>query len=1298
MLLSFDEWKTKLQSRWQAWTADPRAMLNALGANSLYLGLAGTALYPIAEAVARGDLAALGLLYTLGANVGVNLIANSIQHWKNESDAACQLVATVPEHPELVTALDAILQKLDAIAQVQSGLSPADRDWFARTLQADAAHFKSALAVGAVTNTGDGSIAIGQRATSAGKGGIAISRDLAGGANVYNVAGDMVQEKHERMVQSGVNVETQIVPTGETASTEIAWSERSDEAITFFEEACQKPNLREHELLKLFYDWSLVTDPHGGHLTVVGALLFCPDDRIPKTCHADVQIDNRIAGRIRNLHGYNLLNMYKELQRELSPLWEGKWEDINKRDSVGRLVRIGTYPRDAVIEALVNFIIHRDYRISDLGYITIENDFVEFKNPGVSSYSSGELLTTEEPLQPKYERNQAVIEMFSRTALNQRRGGGILKIRRLLQENGHIKDDGVPAIEIENDTKRARFRLRMYARREIVITSTAIAPASAESLRIAYLNWMLTSTRNVPLAGVDPKAVAEDVHADLDLAAVYTSLNTLRAEATLERGLRPDRAVRRLSALEVLNAEQHLVLLGNPGSGKSTFINFVTLCLAGENLGHPVANLERLIVPLPQAEESQLQPWEHGQLVPIRVVLRDLAARGLPPVGQVASGDMLWKFIVAELPETLREFAAPLRQELLDYGGLVMLDGLDEVPEADQRRDLVRAAVQGFVAMFPRARVLVTSRIYAYQKQAWKMDGFVEVVLAPFERGQIRRFVEGWYAHVGPLCGLSTDEARGRAVLLNTAIEHSARLAELATRPLLLTLMASLHAWRGGTLPEQREELYADAVELLLDQWEGQKVRRGADGQPQLIQPSLAEWLKVDQKAMRALLNRIAFEAHRDQPDLIGTADVAQDRLVRELMRLATNPDARPQRLIEHLSVRSGLLEPRGIGVYAFPHRTFQEYLAACHLADHDFPDELARLLRAEPNRWREVVLLAGAKASRGTATAAWLLAEALCYAPCAAPASREPQPEADYWAALLAAQVLMENNCLANVAERNRSKVEHIRGWLVHCLTLGALPPVDRAEVGRALSVVGDPRDLEELVAIPAGKFWMGDQKGSSSFVVNDPQHQVDLPAFKIAKYPVTAGQWKRFVEATHYKGDANALKGYDNHPVVYVSWRDAQAFCRWLTDEWHKADKIGKNEIVRLPAEAEWEKVARDNDRRDWPWGNTFDVNKANTGEGAIGGTSAVGCFSSGASLYGCLDMAGNVWEWTQSKSAKYPYKSSDGREEWSGDAARVVRGGSWKNNHDYARCAYRYNSHPDLCFENFGFRVVVSPGSRS
>ena len=136
-------------------------------------------------------------------------------------------------------------------------------------------------------------------------------------------------------------------------------------------------------------------------------------------------------------------------------------------------------------------------------------------------------------------------------------------------------------------------------------------------------------------------------------------------------------------------------------------------------------------------------------------------------------------------------------------------------------------------------------------------------------------------------------------MLLKAAIAGNPRLFELATHPLLLTLMASLHAWRGGTLPERREALYADAVDLMLDQWESRKLRRRADGTYEIIEPSLAEWLRVDRQTMRGMLNRLAFGAHRDQPNLVGAADIAQDTLVAALMRVNLNPDARPARLPE---------------------------------------------------------------------------------------------------------------------------------------------------------------------------------------------------------------------------------------------------------------------------------------------------------------------------------------------------------------------------------------------------------------
>jgi formylglycine-generating enzyme required for sulfatase activity len=230
-------------------------------------------------------------------------------------------------------------------------------------------------------------------------------------------------------------------------------------------------------------------------------------------------------------------------------------------------------------------------------------------------------------------------------------------------------------------------------------------------------------------------------------------------------------------------------------------------------------------------------------------------------------------------------------------------------------------------------------------------------------------------------------------------------------------------------------------------------------------------------------------------------------------------------------------------------------------------------------------------------------------------------------------------------------------------------------------------------MILIPAGEFLMGSDPNVDKDASDDeqPQHTLYLPDYYMARTPVTNAQYAAFVQATghrqpiHWEG-GKPPEGKEDHPVNYVSWYDAVAYCDWL------ADVTGR--LYRLPSEAEWEKGARGSDGRIYPWGDQWDEGRCNSAEGGPGDTTPVGAYPEGASPYSLLDMAGNVWEWTRSTYKEYPYNPADGREDLDAPYSfrRVVRGGAFRYYRWVVRCATRYGFSPHSRFRNGGFRVCV------
>lgn len=248
------------------------------------------------------------------------------------------------------------------------------------------------------------------------------------------------------------------------------------------------------------------------------------------------------------------------------------------------------------------------------------------------------------------------------------------------------------------------------------------------------------------------------------------------------------------------------------------------------------------------------------------------------------------------------------------------------------------------------------------------------------------------------------------------------------------------------------------------------------------------------------------------------------------------------------------------------------------------------------------------------------------------------------------------------------------------------ALP---KAAQPAAPEVVFSEKDQAEMVRVAAGNFIMG---RPDSYADERPQREVFVEEFLIYRHEVSVEQYQRFLNSSQgtarppaspdgdpMPSDYFTAAQYRHHPVVNVSWNDAQAYCQWAGG--------------RLPSEEEWEKAARGTDGRIFPWGNAFDESRCNwdgpPDEDKTPFLSPVDSFPYGASPYGALNMAGNAWEWVDAFYGPYP-------ENYNNDPIysrgyRVIRGGSWLRYPMGVSATARDFSDPRHRYNSIGFRCV-------
>jgi formylglycine-generating enzyme required for sulfatase activity len=857
---------------------------------------------------------------------------------------------------------------------------------------------------------------------------------------------------------------------------------------------------------------------------------------------------------------------------------------------------------------------------------------------------------------------------------------------------------------------------------------------STDALNI-YCRVLREQGRHFLLRGLDKQSSdssAQDQQ-PLQLDHVYVNLHTTTQQTREEDR---ERESKPLTALEAVLKHIQVVILGDPGSGKSTFVNYLTFCLASAWLepdGHWM---------------EKLPGWDGvkpGMFIPVPVTLREFV-QWVPEGESKPEPSHLLKFLVSRWEAQNLAFAAePLQQCLEGGNAIVLLDGLDETAKEEQL-EWVSQAVRSFMQRYSRSRMLVTCRVLPFQDLRVYFQGITDFELAPFTQEQIDGFIQSWYAELHRAHQIKTHQ---EVDVLTERLREAVRrpdLQHLAPNPLLLTVMALVHTHK-GRLPDARALLYEETVEILLWRWEQLKVpdQEQDVGLLQLLQQ--AQRTDVD---LKRVIWELAFIAHRKgSTGDEGVADIGEMDLIQAMAALhpTTSLDW-GKAVVQTIKLRAGLLVERVPGRFTFPHRTFQEYLAGAHIAAQADFSRQAEELAEEYAVWREVILLGVGRLVyfSGDIDKPLALIAELC------PAQIKEDSIADWHKQWLAGDIVKEIG-INRVKDRGlgRELLPRVQVGLVKVMRDSPLPPRERAEAGNTLAAIGDSRFREEswwlpnepllgFVEIPAGSFQMGESRNSRS---------IEIPyVYYISRYPVTQAQFQSFAENGGYQEEslwaeakaagvwaAGKVKGrFDNeprqqpekvgdpfglpnHPVVGVTWYEALAYCRWLTQKLRAVEHTpeplrtllqtggdaGGPWSIMLPNEPEWEKAARGcKDDRMYPWGEKIDPNSANYFQTNINATSAVGCFPQGISPYGVEEMSGNVWEWMRSvyEDKLYPTKPelwrtremlSKGRK-----APRVLRGGSWFNDDGSMQCALRYRNSPGGRHYHLGFRVVASPFS--
>lgn len=719
-----------------------------------------------------------------------------------------------------------------------------------------------------------------------------------------------------------------------------------------------------------------------------------------------------------------------------------------------------------------------------------------------------------------------------------------------------------------------------------------------------------------------------------------------------------------------------LLVMGDPGSGKSTFLHMIA-CEAAATFSLRPGSTEMS----PAAQPLPLLINISSFCVFLQ---QEFKAPGRPDPESPAwleqylaklATEFDWRLTLEDFQRWLRATEAP--------GTLLLLDGLDEAPN-----EKLRVRVQKIISSFsdiarrsyPGVRIVITSRPLEMTGTI-DLKGFEIARVNPLDDGAIRTFLGKWCA---ALHTESPERAGGHLAELLADLNARPEIRRMARNPVMLTALAVVH-WNERRMPEQRAELYASILHWLDQARSAQREERTPDLPSALpVFQDLALGMQTDTRGMQkgVTLREAAEMVRRHFPAPGGDLSTSK-----------------AEEFLRQEQLDGGIVVERQ-GRLEFWHRSFQEFLAARGIAAQ-LEAEQVKVLFDEPEsiyqpEWREVMrLLGGVLRAQGTAKVNNLFNSIINQL-----GANPPLPTAA--------------RCVGLIGEmlRDLVKPQHPapggRYATLRDDVEGIFDPARASQVAvkvriEAADALGQvrraraPRTSDEYwIAIPGGAYSIGSSP-DKNHALYDPERydweltprQVTLPPFQIARDPVTVGEFEEFLDDGGYSQRKYWGAGgygqygtapenweeqlrYPARPVVYVSWHVTMAFCAWAEHA--------------LPTEVQWEAAARGQASRRYPWGGHRPDSEKLNFQGEIGHPTPPGIFPSGSTPDGICDLAGNVWEWCRNDLAGSPEVFDVPTGE-----SRVVRGGGWGSLARNVRCAFRDRDGVGNQGYYLGFRLV-------